>query len=183
MTDIEIAKEILKLEDYIPGKKTKKGNYIFVEPCPICGHSGHFVISNGKFASFSGCIPQGDIIDWFVYNDAIPLKKAINKALIESGVKYDFNNEKIQERKLINQKYEKIEYNFNMVYNNLCFIFKTIKKIKNIGGELNELGIFLYNFSDFWTDEMIHSDNKDKTLKSLKENFITEINYFLKTCK
>lgn len=91
MNNKTIAKQTVKLMDHVPGKKIKKGNSIFVNPCPICGHKEHFVIDEAKniYCSYSKCCNGGSIIDWFVEFEKLTLQQSINKCLSFAGLEDD----------------------------------------------------------------------------------------------
>lgn len=177
LIDINDLKKMLPpLEDLIQGKKTRKGNYIYVEPCPVCGHRNHFIIQNNKFHSFNNCIQGGDNLDWLIRHLRLTWKDLFEKYSNGKDIKKltKKQQEKNKAKKLEKEKEEQI---FNLIYDNLLFIYKTLDKIKN---KLNPFGLWLYNWSDLWTNFFINCDDKKQTLNKFKQDIKTEVPYSIR---
>jgi replicative DNA helicase len=95
---LEIAKEKVKLIDYIEGVKKNLGNNkCWVNPCPICNHKDHFTIDTNKnlYHSFSGCCEGGSIIDYMVNVENMTKSEAINKTLDLAGMSHNKEDKKM----------------------------------------------------------------------------------------
>lgn len=173
MRSIQIIKDKYPLENVIPGEKTKKSNYIFVNPCPFCGHHDHFVINKQHYHSFNGCCERGTVIDWFKIKEKLTWKEIFSMA----DVKPDKITEKQrQEQKDTQKEKQKIEYIFDLIYDNLVYIYKRLHGRT----DLNETGIFLLGFSDFWTNRFIENgDKKQEIIETFKLSLRVELSYFL----
>lgn len=176
MTDLELAKSRIDLVDIIPGNKTRKAKYIFANPCPICGHNDHFVIVGNHYHSFNNCCERGTAIDWIMLTEGLQFKDAANKVLEIANVERKMltREQKVEKQKAA-QKEKEIERLFYMLYDNLVFIYKTLKQLS----DLNDFGIWLFNFADNFSERFIIAEDKEVMINEFREELKTHLNYYL----
>jgi DNA primase len=176
--DIEkVKKNLPKLQEIISGRKIQKGKYIYVDPCPICGHKGHFVIDTTKntYKSFACTGEGGTVIDWLMKHEGQNWKGIFEL----SGIEPESNSirEIREKRELKEIELKRIENSFFKIYENLVFIYKTLNKNRE---NLNKLGIWLLNFSDFWTNEFSKTGTNTEDKLKVLESFINDISVEMK---
>jgi hypothetical protein len=179
MDNLELAKQEIKLIDYVDGSKNKKGKYTFVNPCPICGHRDHFAIDNkNTWVSFSKCGSKyngGSIIQLLCEIEHYDEKTAIKKTIEMAGrneIKISPNQIKKEkaEKAFLKNKIQKQKTIINRCYHKLCNMLIVLRQI-----EKDAFLIWLYNFLDSYTDKFITDSHKEQY--NLCLNFKTELHY------
>lgn len=180
MDNLELAKQEIKLIDYVDGSKNKKGKYTFVNPCPICGHHDHFAIDNkNTWVSFSKCGSKyngGSIVQLLCEIEYYDEKAAIKKVLEMAGrneIKISPNQIKKAktEKEALNFKIQKQKTIINKCYHKLCKMLIALRQIKK-----DALLTWLCNFLDSYTDKYITASSH-KELYDLCLNFKSELHY------
>jgi len=183
---IDIAKEKVKLIDYIEGNKKNSGKWTFIDPCPKCGGKNHFVIRNDSntFSSFSKCCKGGSIIDYLLEIENFgTISECITRVLeiagLEENKKTASNVKKIKEERLKKSKQNKlITLRFNLLYHKLTNYFKIASKIPI--DEQTSLMMWLLDFIDRYTSLMIENNNDYYFVENFKKLFEMEYKNFLK---
>lgn len=179
MTDLDIAKQKIKLENLIPGKKTKKSKYLFVNPCPVCGRNDHFVIVGTHYHSFNNCCERGTAIDWLMRDKGVNFKEATKELLEMANVEERKPSPKdIQQKNKVEMEKRKIDEKFNLLYTNMVFIYKVLKKVE----DKNNLGFWLFNIVNIWTDKFIKTDleKKKETIEAFRKYLKFELKHGFK---
>ena len=166
----ELKRKLPKLENVILGKHKIQGQYIMFENCPFCNHKNHFVIDKNRneYHSFSGCVEDGSIIDWYIKKEGKTWKD------IFEMVDNDIPKVDINKKKEAKNKEQIIEHEFNYLYDNLISTYKILKKI-----ELNRFGKCILKFVDIWSNEFIKSENKEEIINSYKSDVSVFKKYIL----
>jgi hypothetical protein len=196
MDNLSLAKKIVKLIDIIPGTRTKKGKYTFINPCPICGHKDHFTITthDNCFQSQSGCCnlknnkTSGSVIDWFMYTEGLSTKDAINKVLELAGLKAETVNRKEINRIKINRQLQEIiteskETGYNAYFDKSCDIEKKLRRRTEELGKKTPFNVWLLGFLEKWTNKFIEYNPENYRLMfdgPFLDDFENEYNNFIK---
>lgn len=148
-------------------KKSGRGKYYFIEPCPVCGHKDHFAVvpSTNSFVSFSNCCTGGGPYKYLISVEGLAPNEAYKKlcdlagiALPETDVTEDRLNEYRETQKqppLIQQVDNQQNLNEFVSQNFITFIHRyanewwDFQKQRYISNDnLINHQIFIYKFTD-----------------------------------
>lgn len=82
---LEEMKQTVDLLDYVQsqGREARRvgANKYRVDPCPVCGHKGHFTIypDSNSYNSFNDCCKGGSVLDYLIEVEGLEQPAAINK--------------------------------------------------------------------------------------------------------
>ena len=183
---IDIAKEKVKLIDYVQGSKKKSGKWVSVKPCPCCGRD-HFKIDTIKntYSTFGACDGGGgSIVDYLVNVEHFEISKALSYTLELAGLK-EANKKtaseikKLKEERLKQLRLKQLKVKrFNLLYHKLTNLYKNVVKIPL--DERNALIVWLVNFLDHYTNLMICNPENYYLSENFKANFENEFKNFCK---
>lgn len=103
MWDLNYIKANVNLLDYVLCTKPlcnqkRTGNTITINPCPICGHNGDFMLypETNTFCCFHGDTIGGSIIDFIMLTESLSLGEAVKKSAelagLTAGERRSFNS-------------------------------------------------------------------------------------------
>lgn len=190
---LEHMKKTVLILDYLKsnGNYSYKNcvNTILVDPCPICGHKGHFFVYpvQNTYCSFACGKRGGSIIDFIAEFENCSIHAAINRLTeIFRGTKSPKNFKK--------PKYDgNFDFKKNIIesYNNFICYYKIIKEIKKLyieGSYQYKMFDFLESFYDRLSNLLINFDEKKTDFEEIKhmqyvlshidEMFCMEFNMF-----
>lgn len=153
-------------------KPIKKGNKVLIDPCPICGHKGHFYIypESNSYYSFSGCCKGGSLVDYLIEKHGMSLTQSM-KQVHGNELQNGYQSQK-ELRELAEHLAAKVES-----FTNSCMqkykAFRDIEKyFKESGTEYSDPAHRYVRqglrFFDRYTDELIQADFK-KQVKMMKD--------------
>lgn len=182
---IDIAKEKVKLIDYVQGNKKIVGNRANINPCPKCGHKDHFTIylETNTYYSQSGCCGGGSIVDYLIKIENFEISKALSYVLELAGLKEENKKtvseiNKLKEERLKQQKRNHIKVRrWNLLYHKLTNFYKLVSKISL--DNRTALITWIYDFVDRYTQMMIENPNNYGLVENFKESFDYEFRNFL----
>jgi hypothetical protein len=165
------------------GKPRRIGNKVLIDPCPFCGHFGHFYIypKTQSYYSFANCCKGGTLVDWYIEYHHMSLSEAMKRVCGDADLTA------IQEQQNIKQLAKiltrKVEDFFNV-------IIQKYKIFKSLSDEFTSAGItcpdpvyrFIrqaFNYYDRLSDEFING--KFETKVKLMDNYRSD--YFFKVGK
>lgn len=192
---LEHMKKTILILDYLKSR----GNYsykdcmntVLVDPCPLCGHKGHFFVypKQNTYCSFACGKRGGSIIDFISEFENCSIHAAIDKL---SEIFRGTNPRK----KYLKPKYDgNFDFKKNIIesYNNFICYYKIIKEIKKLYIEDTyqyKMFDFLESFYDRLSNKLINFDDKKSDINEIKhmqhilnhvdEMFCAEFNYFKK---
>lgn len=179
MDNKTIAKQTVKLIDIIPGSKTKKGKYVFVNPCPICNHNDHFIIvpSTNSYSSHNSCCKGGSIIDWFMETQGMKLNESIKYCIELAGLEdKKISNSQLRELQLKNKAIENNKHIETSIiercYHKLTTVERALREIENKDCFLN----WVLSFIESYTLRFVRAKLHDELYK-LCLNFKSELHY------
>lgn len=185
MDNLQIAKQNLKLEDIAIGNKRQIGKRILVNPCPVCGHKGHFYIYpySNTFSSESRCCNGGSVVDYYVQVYKLDIKKAIDEILSVCGLsrnKKSVNEINALKREIKEKKFKKKnqEKLFNEINNNIILVYKQLNDYKKLEIELQFLKDFLERIYDITIEG--YTEKNYKVVTNLTKEFDLSIKEFEK---
>lgn len=162
VVDINLVKSKLpKLEEIVPGKQRRSGHWIFVDPCPFCGHKGNFAIDTNKntYICFSEN-NSGSVLDWFMKKEGKSWKEIFEIVGVEQVGNPD---EFIEKKKEAEKKADLADQFFDIVYSNLIYKYKELK-------DMDQMQSYTFYFIEFWVGLFIASDNKTRTLRGYQRD-------------
>lgn len=179
MDNKTIAKKTVKLLDYISGNKTYKGDEVFVNPCPICGHNDHFSVNPTKniYISHSGCCRGGSIIDWFIESEKMTLRDSVKHVIALAGLE----DKKISPVLINKNRTKMLQFEFftsqkalivRRCYHKLTQIERALREMEDKDAFLN----WFLSFLERYTSRFVETKNPDK-LYELCLNFKDELHY------
>lgn len=122
---LEEAKENVSVLEYIRKHhsinkeklgRSSKGPYIRIDPCPICGHKGHFDVyyeTNSFCERKDGSQIGGTIIDFLQMTEGLSLESAISKTKELAGLNTYSNKDDISNNARGNNTKQELEENVN----------------------------------------------------------------------
>lgn len=162
VVDIKLVKSKLpKLEDIVSGKKRKSGHWVFVDPCPFCGHKGNFAIDTNKNTYI--CFSEGNsgsILDWLMKKEGRSWKEIFEMAGVDQ---VENAREFMRKKEEAEKNADMADQIFDIVYDNLVKKYKELK-------EADEIQTYTFYFIEFWIGLFISSDNKMRTLRAYQRD-------------